>query len=314
MMTQTVRKQNPLTFYLHMLAYMAAALLVRVAAFAPLICLVAFEGGLRWLALLCPALVVLVVLPLRYSFAEAVVDAPAFRFQTAFGFGHYGEKLTESLRHAGNLLKWGVPLAALLVYGAYLYNEVDALTLLTSVTEIGKGWNGMYCAVVNFFGGIFGAEAVAPSANTMMDGLFVVLGVVALALLVWLYGAVRHSAARYIWVLATRADRDPRTETRRRLIGRRWAKLGVAAVNFVLWIPFVAVTASILKNTVSDLSTTLMMAVASGSMPSVDLGASVWPLLGSFVELYLTLLPVRRWLTASFAVRERKTAVQKEAA
>jgi len=315
-MTQSVRKQNPLLFYLQMLLYMILALVIRVITFAPLACLFVFEATspLKWLALLCPALLIFVVLPLRYSFAEAVVGTSSFRFDKAFGFGHYGEKLTESLKHALHVIKWGLPLAALGVYAYYLYNEVDALTLLTSVTEIGKGWNSLYCGVANFFIGIFGGEALVPSANTMMDGLLVVLAVIALVVLVWIYGAVRNSASRYIWVLATRLDRDPKTETRRRLIGRRWGQFGIAVINFILWIPFIAVTAMILKNTVSDLSTVVMMAVATGSLPEIDLASSVMPLVGCFAGLYLTLLPVRRWLTFAYAVRERKSAAKKEAA
>lgn len=315
-MTQSVKKQNPLLFYLQMLVYMVLALVIRVIAFAPLACLFVFDAGspMKWLALLCPVLLVFVVLPLRYSFAEAAVGNGGFCFAKAFSFGHYGEKLTESLKHALHVIKWGIPLAALGVYGYYLYNEVDALTLLTSVTEIGKGFNGLCCSVYNFFGGIFGAEPMAPSMNTMMDGLLVVGGVIALVVLIWLYGAVRHSGDRYLWVVATRLDRDPKTETRRRLIGRRFGQLLIAVINLILWIPFVYVTVGILKNTVSDLSTMLMMAVASGSLPSIDLAASVWPLVGCFAGLYMPILPIRRWLTLAYAVCERKNASRKEAA
>ena len=85
---------------------------------------------------------------------------------------------------------------------------------------------------------------------------------------------------------------------RRRLIGRRFGQLLIAVINLILWIPFVYVTVGILKNTVSDLSTMLMMAVASGSLPSIDLAASVWPLV----------------LTLAYAVCERKNASRKEAA
>ena len=83
-MNQTTAKQNPFVFYLCMLAYMVLALLVRVIAFAPLYCLT-LEGGLKWIALLCPVLLVFFVLPLRYSFAEAVVPTRNGRF---FDFVH----------------------------------------------------------------------------------------------------------------------------------------------------------------------------------------------------------------------------------
>lgn len=302
-MNQTTAKQNPFVFYLCMLAYMVLALLVRVIAFAPLYCLT-LEGGLKWIALLCPVLLMFFVLPLRYSFAETVVptrNGRFFDFKTAFGFSNYGEKLTESLMHALNVLKWGIPLAALLGYAYYWYTGVDALTVLQSVTELGAWGSGLWCKVLGFFG----VEAV-PSMNTMMDGVFVVLIVLAIGILIWMYGAVRNSASRYIWVLATRSDRAPRVELRRRLRGRRMAQLGVAILNLILWAPFVLMVVKSLKGVVSDLSSVLMMAVMSGSMPSVDLASAVAPLAVAFFALYLPLLPVRRWLTAAFAAHERR--------
>jgi len=63
---------------------------------------------------------------------------------------------------------------------------------------------------------------------------------------------------------------------------------------------------------VNDLSSVLMMAVMQGSLPAMDLAAVALPLAAAFVCLYLTLLPVRRWLTACFAVREyRRHAARK---
>ena len=74
-MQHTTAKHNPLTFYLRMLLYMLWRLLLRLLALAPLACLFVFPAGspLKLLALLCPVLLVLLVLPLRYSFAEAMV-------------------------------------------------------------------------------------------------------------------------------------------------------------------------------------------------------------------------------------------------
>lgn len=71
-------KQNPFIFYLSMLLYMLLALLVRVIAFAPLYVLFA-EGteSLRCVALLCPVLLLFWVLPMRYSFADALVQSRA---------------------------------------------------------------------------------------------------------------------------------------------------------------------------------------------------------------------------------------------
>jgi len=302
-----VNKQSPVVFYLWTLLYMLCALLIRVLTFAPLAAL-AQDSGVRWLALLCPALLIFVVLPLRYSFAEALVQEPGqrrFCFAKAFSFSHYGEKLAESLLHAVRVILWGIPLAALMVYAMYWYNDVDALTMLQSITGLGAGWASIRVGVCNFFGG----DAVVP-VNTMMDGMFVIAMVVALAVLIWLYGAVRNSACRYSWVLATRADRAPRKELRRRLSGRRFAQLGVAILNLILFVPFVLVVTLTLKGVVSDVSTVLMMAITTGRMPAMDLAGAVVPLIAAFFGLYMTLLPVRRWLTARF-VTSAKVACDK---
>ena len=300
-------KQNPLVFYLWMLLYMLLALLIRAAAFLPLLA-VASGSAFKWLWVLCPVVLIFLVLPLRYSFAEALVQRPGerrFCLTEAFSVRHYGEKLTESLLHALHVLKWGIPLAALLVYAMYWYSEVDALTVLQSMTALGAGWASLRVGVAN----LFGANAAVP-ANTLMDGLFVIGLIVLLAVLIWIYGAVRNSANRYSWVLATRSEFSPRSELRRRMIGRRWKQLGVAVINFLLWIPFLLVAGKALKNAVSDLSTMLMMAITTGSLPAVDLAGAVVPLIAAFFGLYLTLLPVRRWLTASFVMRS-KTATDK---
>lgn len=302
-----VNKQSPVVFYLWMLLYMLCALLVRVVTFAPLAAVMQ-EGGVRFAALLCPALLLFVVLPLRYSFAEALVQNAGerrFCLKKAFNFSHYGEKLAESLLHAVRVLLWGIPLAALMVYAMYWYNDVDALTMLQSITSLGAGWASIRVSIGNFFGG----DAVVP-ANTMMDGMFVIAMVVALAVLIWLYGAVRNSACRYSWVLATRNDRAPRKELRRRLSGRRFQQLGVAIVNLILFVPFVLVAVLTLKGVVSDVSTVLMMAITTGKMPAMDLAGAVVPLAAAFFGLYMTLLPVRRWLTARF-VTSAKVASDK---
>ena len=235
-MQHTTAKHNPLTFYLRMLLYMFVALLLRLLALAPLACLFVFPAGspLKLLALLCPVLLVLLVLPLSYSFAEAMVRRDGsryFSFDTALNLGNYGEKLAESLLHAAHVIKWGIPFFAMLIYGYYWYKEVDALTLLSTLTQLGRGWTNTWCSVANFFLGLVGGAQLTPPQNTLMDGVAAVLAVLGLGVAVWLYGAVRNSAARYVWAYANRNDHSPRKELRRRLRGRRLAQLGVSLIN-----------------------------------------------------------------------------------
>lgn len=58
--------------------------------------------------------------------------------------------------HAAHVIKWGIPFFAMLIYGYYWYKEVDALTLLSTLTQLGRGWTNTWCSVANFFLGLVG--------------------------------------------------------------------------------------------------------------------------------------------------------------
>ena len=307
-------RQNPVTFYLRVLLYMAVALLLRVVALLPLAALFVFPSGsaLRYLALLCPVLLVLLVWPLRFSMAQALVQKKReryFSFDKALNMSRYGEKLAESLMHALNVAKWALPLALMLL-GAYIWQaNTDALSLLRAVSDLGAGVTSVWCAVANFFIGIFGGEALAIRGQ-LMEGVYALLCVLGLGVAVLLYGMVRNSAYRYIWVVASDVEKDPRAEARRRLRGRRWEQLGVAAVNLLLWTPFLAVVASTLKGVLGEMSGALMNMVMQRKLLLPDLMTAVMPLAAAFVALYMPLLPVRRIFTCFFAVRNARHFAQ----
>ena len=125
-------QQSLVITYLIMLAYMLLALLARLVALSPLYALYAFpaDSPLRYLALLCPLLVLCVILPLRFSFAQALVrrkEKHGFSMPEAFSFASYGEKLGEGVWHALHVFVWSLPLLAALVY-AYLFQNMAAAT------------------------------------------------------------------------------------------------------------------------------------------------------------------------------------------
>lgn len=315
LMAQTPVKQNPVMFYLRVLLYIIIALFARVLALAPLYCLT-LEGAWKWLALLCPVMLVFGIGPLRFSFAQAMVQRRGeryFSFDKALSFSNYGEKLKESLLHALHVIKWGLPLMACGAAAVVWYKQIDAATVLRSVMSLGQKASGIWCTVYNFVGGFFGWAEKVPAASALMEGVYAVLAVVALGVVIWLWGVVRNSSTRYIWAIAAQSDRVPRAERRRRLKGRRFVQLLLALVNLVLLLPPVAVVALSLKDTLSGLSNQLMMVLA-GSMPQVDLSGVVVPFIVAFFGLYLPLLPIRRWITASFAAHERKQKARTSAA
>lgn len=306
METKTV-KHNPVVFYLQILVYTLIAIVLRVIATAPLAALVV-DTIPAWAALLCPVLWIFVIMPLRFSFGDAMAQGKAervFDYRRAFSFAEYGEKLTQSLLHALHVAKWGLPLALMGVLAFYWYNEVDALTVLQTVTAMGRFTCEATCAVAN----LFGAGMTVP-ANTLMEGVFTVLGIVGLGAAVWALGVVRNSATRYIWSIAPDTNHKLAVEVRRRLLGRRWAQLAVGLVNLLLMVPAWIVALLPLKDVFSSLSTKLMMAITTGAGFSGDLSGTFLPIAVSFCVLYLLVLPIRRWLTASFAVHESGRKVQ----
>lgn len=294
-----IKKQNAFVFYVRTLAYTLIALALRAAALAPLACLFVFEGWQRWLAVLCPVLLVLVVLPLRASFAQTMTQIPRrFSFDTAFSFAHYGAKLGRELLHAVRVALWGIPMALLLAGAYYCYTMVDALTIFQTINDVGNA-----CAQL----------LKLSTANNFMLGVGVAGAVLGLGALIWLWGMVRCSAGRYIWADAIRTDRIPRAEIKRRLSSRRLPQLGTALVNLILWIPFLTVIGCALKGALSDVSTLLMMAITTGELPRLDLVHAAMPVAGAFFGLYLPLLPLRRWNTAAFAMRKPKVKAEKKA-
>lgn len=296
-------KHNPVVYYLKVLLYVGLALLIRIAAFVPLYCLT-LEGACRFAWVLCPAMLIFVVLPLRFSFAQAMAEGKqtrSFRLSQAFSFARYPEKLSQGLLHILHVMKWGLPMAALAVVAYIWYTQVDAITVIRSVTELGAWASGVWCSVANWFG----AE-LAPVVNGLVEGVYVVAAVVALAALIWMIGVVRNSAFRYLWALANQNDRTFAAERRSRLRGRRMAQLLVGLVNLLLVMPFLAVALSQFKGIINDLSSQLMM-VMLGSMPTLDLTGVIRPAALAFAFLYLPLLPIRRMLTVAFVCSEKKT-------
>lgn len=311
--------QSPPAFYLRTLLYAIIGLFLRVLTFAPLAFL-AFpeESPWRYLAILCPVLFLFVLLPLRFSFADALVQDGReryFSFDTALSLSRYGEKLGESLLHALNVLKWGIPLALLLVYYYYCYSTIDVLSLFRSIPQLGATATAIWYDIANFFLHLFGSsETLVVTGTQWTNGLYAILGGVGLGLLIMLYGAMRNSATRYIWALASHTERNLRSETRRRLRGRRGRQFLVAMANLVLWVPFLVALLPVLTDVAADLSTALMNSLTARKLNLPDLSSALAPFLFAFFVLYLPLLPVRRYLSAFFATKRIRHAAPKKPA
>lgn len=307
------KKQNAFVFYLCMLVYVVLAALVRAVALAPLACLFVMKGPLKLLALLCPVLMVLVVWPLRYSFAQAMAQKPRrFSFGTAFSLKAYGAKLKEALVHALSVAKWGVPLAGMAGFAVYAVKKIEYLDMYDAVKELGDQCAQLLCDGSVWLSGLLGTQTLEMTANNFMLGVYAVAAVVALGVLILLCGVMRNSASRYVWACAFEQGLPVRKAVRRQMQGRRMRQFGRALVNLLLWAPFAVVLTMVLKDTLSGMSTALMMAMVTRKLPVEQLMEAAAPCAIAFGALYLPLLPLRRWNNAAFALGEPKVKAEKK--
>ena len=307
------KKQNAFVFYLCMLVYMVPAALVRALALAPLACLFVMEGPLKLLALLCPVLMVLVVWPLRYSFAQAMAQKPRrFSFGKALSLKNYGVKLKEALVHALSVAKWAVPLAGMAGFAVYAVRKIEYLDMYDAVKEMGDKCMQMVCDVSVWLNGLLGTQVVEMTSNNFMMGVYAVAAIAALGVLILLCGVMRNSASRYVWARAFEEGMPARKAIRRQLQGRRMRQFGRALINLLLWAPFLVVLSMVLKDTLSGMSTVMMMAMVTRKLPTEQLMEAVAPCAAAFGALYLPLLPLRRWNNAAFALGESKVKADKK--
>ena len=298
---------GPIQDYLSMLLYVLIMSLLYAAAFAPLAALLLSPEGsaLQYLALLTPVLLVLIVLPLRFSFAQALTDryrSMPFSLHTAFGFSLYGEKVAEGFLYALHMLKWAIPLALSGGTLYYLYANIDTfMQPVINITSLGKAVVGVWNSIHNFFVGIFGGEQAIVSGG-FGEGNLTLLVIAGLGVLLLIWGAVRNSAYRYIWAEATELDKNPRFEARRSLRGRRWGQLGVTLINLALLAPTLIVLFLLIppKETISELAMRYADALASETAMSA-VAIPFGKLAIVFFACYIPLLPLRRMITARFA-------------
>ena len=285
-------------------------------SFAPLLAIFLFAEGssLRYLALLCPVLVVFrhaaAALQLRAGDGGPQSWQRRSTFSTAFSPSLYGEKVAEGLLFALHVIKWAVPLAAACGVLYYLYNDTEAFTLIKGITDFGVAITAVWNGFLNFFAGIFGG-AKSVTEGGIVEGLFAICAIVGACCLFLCWGIVRNSAYRYIWAEATELDKNPRFEARRSLRGRRFQQLGVALINLLLLLPVLIALYVLIdpKQTIETLSTQYADALVSQTaLPAV--AVPYGKLAFVFFVCFLPLLPLRRMITAYFATARIRKQMQ----
>ena len=306
-------KHNPVTFYFRTLLYMFIGLLLRIAAFLPLVCLFVFPGGsvFRYGALLCPALLLFLILPLRFSFAEAMTEylhTQYFSFNTALSTDRYTEKLTGGLFYLLSIAKWAIPLVAFLGYIYWMLSAANATFVLEAISGIGKSVTAIVMYVVVFVQNLFGNASTTKAAGGMVEGFYTLFAAIGLGGLIWLIGIVRNSASRYLRASTQQEGHRYCRETNRCVSERRGKQFLVAMLNMVVLLPFLYVAATSLRGTASDLAMAGLAAISTKTLAVPDFAAAAAPLFFAFLGIYMPLLPVRRYCTAAFAVKALRMA------
>ncbi|HPF87103.1 MAG TPA: hypothetical protein PK537_03480 [Candidatus Limiplasma sp.] len=308
--------QSPLVLYLNTLLSVLILSLLFFISLAPLLALFVFEKGSPWqyLALLSPLLMIFILLPLRFSFAQAVTARyhhMPFTLKTAFSFSLYGEKVSEGLLYAVHIIKWMIPLIVACATMYYTFIHTIAFTdLISDIADFGTSATAVWNGFLQFFGG---AKDALPGG--FAEGIYAILIGLGLCVLLIIWGIVRTSAYRYIWAEATELDKNPHAEARRSLRGRRLKQLGIALINLALLAPALIVLYQLIqpKQATEDIAMQIATALTAGTVPEILIPYG--KLAFVFFVCYLPFVPLRRILTGHFATaRMRRQLYAAEAA
>jgi hypothetical protein len=213
--------------YVNWLAGMLAAILIRAIALSPLLALVLVKSGdpLQYIAILAPVLYIFVVLPLRFSFGEAMHKASQggkFFSGKLLSLRGYGEKCKALLFQVLHSLPWTLPLVIGAVVGLYYWYVVDLATSMNLVRSLGK---------------LLGPE------YGFKEGVYMLIGAAGLLSLVFLYGLVRGGMLRFVWAQSGGNYKNARGEMLRRLRRGRFGQLLIGIVQGLLRLPVLAAEA-----------------------------------------------------------------------
>ena len=254
------------------LLFLLFQLAVRLMALCPLLFLA--EPKLRWLALLSPVLLVLLVLPARQAAAETMQEAlrgqPLFSPRMALGGASYKTKLVRGLKNAACILLWSLPL---IVYTGWIVSyflpkehvvsgDGDIMTLMMQLISFGGG---------------------------NMDTGILYLALIGIAtLLPVAFGAAFHSGRRHEWALGEK----------RLVPGHRGYVLLCWLMGLAALVPCLLVVGGVAADYVIRFLDALhSMALGGLKLPSIK--QRILPLAAGLVLLGLPALPLRSLVTAA---------------
>ncbi len=235
---------------------------------APLLLMIANET--RPFALLCLPLIVLLVLPLRQSAADALQRAlnGEKNFAACLAWQRdYQQKLLRGIKQTLLMLLWAAPFLAVTSWAAWLYSaegvqgETDAVTLMLKVSSLGGG--------------------------DLLRGAAVAVGLYALTLLPLLCGLAFHSGTRHAWALGDRSI----------LAGHRGGVMRLWLTELVVFVPFLLALLLLLAGYMPAL-VAAFKTFAFDTLPSPKRLAL--EAFAASLVLLLPLLPLRALVTAAY--------------
>lgn len=155
---------------------------MRMAALAPL---VALATKAKAVALICPVLIVLVIMPLRFSFAQTLdgfVKGDRLFSPRMVSFEGYFKKLRMALFQILKILLYAIPFFALVAYVINMWFSVpDGLTMIRQLVQLGGG--------------------------SVESGIMVFVLIVALLLVPVMIGLSIHSGDRFFFISAQKKQK-----------------------------------------------------------------------------------------------------------
>lgn len=230
----------------------------------------------KWLALLCPVMLLLLALPTRQSTASAMQAFLSGMPMATVGMlpmKHYGRHLRHALYMVGLMLLWFLPFLAALSVPFIMNDSMDVVSLYLTIESLGGG-----------------------SVERAIVGYAVLLCVL---LLLPLLGVVFHSATRHAYALG---DRGLLRHRRGKLMALRLSGLAFVAPSFLYLVWLLVSTVMNAVNFVLKIFNDL------SHFPSVSLLIPpTWQLVVAVLAVLLMLLvnPIR-FLMPAIYLREIK--------
>ncbi len=249
-------------------------MVLRAMCLAPLLFLASPEtSALAWL---CVPLYLLIILPARQNYAEALqgmLDGGRVFGLRLVSVENYGAKLLRGLLGAARLLLWSLPAIAGISAMLYIYNgAVDGFTAMRLFSQLGGG--------------------------STMSGIFVAVGIIAAALVLTVVGCAAHCGSRHAAALGDQTL----------LRGHRLNLTALWMLGLCLLLPFAAVLVITTGEWALSFVRQLGNALLSGQI-SLALGNRMYILLAAVLVLVLPVLPVKNMLPAVYLrhVKESNT-------